>query len=191
MYHEEIKQVLKILRANGYKTKKGMSESEINAAQNFYDIVFPPDLKKLLMSFIPIGECFFDWNDYSPESVDKNKYRLKWPIEGILFDVEHNDLWLKAWGKKPKHLHAQIYFVREYLERVPKLIPIYAHRCISSIPNEEGNPVYSVYQTDIVYYGKDIWDYFEVEFNGKDQIEFDKIKPIPFWHDLIENIDDM
>ena len=190
LYYEHIKQVL---RWNGYIIGKGMRESEIAATQDFYEIVFPPDLKNLLMSFMPIGENFYEWNDYSSQNVEYIKSMLYWPIHGVLFDVERNNLWLKAWGGKPNKLNRQIEHVRKYMERVPKLIPIYAHRYISSVPDEAGNPVYSVYQTDIIFYGKDIWDYFEVEFNEKDQqdIEFDKIKQIPFWHELITNIDKM
>jgi hypothetical protein len=42
---------------------------------------------------------------------------------------------------------------------------------------------------DIIFYGRDIWDYFEVECRQKKhkEIEFDKIKPIQFWHEIITN----
>ena len=114
---------------------------------------------------------------------------LKWPIEGVLFDVEHNSFWLNAWGTQPIKLRIKIETARQQMESAPKLIPIYAHRYISSTPNEAGNPVYSVHQTDVIFDGQDIWEYFEVEFKEKNQqsIEFGKIKHIPFWHDLITN----
>ncbi len=65
------------------------------------------------------------------------------------------------------------------MDKVPKLIPIYSHRYIPSSLNEIGNPVYSVHQTDIIYYGKDLWDYFNIAFN--------EIKTnILFWSELCE-----
>ncbi len=75
------------------------------------------------------------------------------------------------------------------MDKVPKLIPIYSHRYIPSSLNEIGNPVYSVHQTDIIYYGKDLWDYFNIEFGNKmhKDIAFNEIKTkIPFWSELCE-----
>ncbi len=44
------------------------------------------------------------------------------------------------------------------------MIPVFSHRYLPDDPNEAGNPVFSVYQTDIIYYGADLLDYFENEF---------------------------
>jgi hypothetical protein len=38
-------------------------------------------------------------------------------------------------------------------------------------PNEAGNPIFSVHQTDIIYYGNDLVDYFHDEFHV----------PLPDW----------
>ena len=180
-----------MLCENKAETTKGMSEGQIAAAQDFYRINFPTDLKEMLMAFMPVGEGFYDWRDYSAGNVENIKKMLMWPIDGCLFDVENNDFWLKSWGEKPDGLSAKLETAREYMEKAPIMIPIYAHRYISSVPNEAGNPVYSVHQTDIIFYGRDIWDYFEVEFGEKKhrEIEFDKIKPVSFWHDMIVNIE--
>ena len=190
---KQIKRVIDLLHENNVKTEKGMNENEINIAQDFYGIVFPPDLKEMLMTFTPIWKSFYNWNDYSPENVKKINDMLIWPIKGCLFDVEHNDFWLKTWGKKPDDLNIKLKIAEEHMEKVPKLIPICSHRYISSIPNEASNPVYSVHQMDIIFYGRDIWDYFEVEYRKKkhQEIEFDKIKPIPFWHDIIINVENL
>jgi len=39
-------------------------------------------------------------------------------------------------------------------------IPVYSHRYLPSEPKATGNPVLSVHQTDIIYYGNDLASYF-------------------------------
>jgi len=184
----KIKGIIELLNKRGIETRDGMNFDEIAATQDFYGIVFPPDLQGILMSFTPVSNGFYDWNDYSPDNVKKIKHRLEWPIYGILFDVEHNNFWWATWGDKPDSMSAKIQTAREHLENAPRLIPVFGHRFISSYPNEAQNPVYSVYQTDIIYYGEDIWDYFKVEFREKKypDIEWEKIKKIPFWSEVCE-----
>lgn len=43
-------------------------------------------------------------------------------------------------------------------------MPIYGHRYLPTVPSMGGNPVLSVYQTDIIYYGNDLLDWFSYEF---------------------------
>lgn len=51
-------------------------------------------------------------------------------------------------------------------------------------PNEPGNPVYSVHQTDIIYYGSDLTDYFECEFGLEKSRSPPTPRSIRFW-DLV------
>jgi hypothetical protein len=52
----------------------------------------------------------------------------------------------------------------ETLSGVPALVPVYKHRYLPTMPSESGNPVLSVVQTDIIYYGNDLLDWFDYEF---------------------------
>jgi hypothetical protein len=54
---------------------------------------------------------------------------------------------------------------------------------------EEGNPVFSVYQTDVVYYGYDIVSYFCNEFYIKlpEYTVPSNPKYIEFWGKLVES----
>src|SRR5262249_17955195 len=73
-----------------------------------------------------------------------------------------------------------------------KLIPLISHRYLPEEPHEAGNPVFSVYQSDVIYYGTDLIDYFEREFTGRDyrprldQLRLNQMKHIRFWSDLVE-----
>lgn len=75
------------------------------------------------------------------------------------------------------------------LVSVPRLIPICSHRYMPDRPSESGNPVFSVYQTDIIYYGKDLMDYFCNEFGywfGRAGYEFDGgARHIDFWSEIV------
>ena len=189
MYADRIKRVISLYQENNIKVEKGLNDRQIEAAQEYYKIVFPPELKELLTAVKP-AESFYDWSDFSENNVSWiNKY-LAWPIEGTLFDVEHSDFWLKSWGEKPLKLQDRLLTAKNQMEAVPKLIPVMGHRYISSEPNEADNPIYSVHQMDIIFYGENLWDYFKVEFRKKkhSDIDYSKIKKIPFWHDIITNL---
>jgi hypothetical protein len=65
---------------------------------------------------------------------------------------------------------------------VSKLIPIYGHRMMPDEPHLPGNPVFSVYQTDIIYYGYDLADYLRHEFHlpGREPWP-ERVRAIRFW----------
>lgn len=95
---------------------------------------------------------------------------------------------MDKWGEKSPSLPEAIERARREYEKAPQLIPIYSHRFIPAKPYEAGNPVFSVHQTDIIYYGADLTTYFMVEFNLMQQqdLGFEQIKEIPFWSKLVE-----
>ena len=90
--------------------------------------------------------------------------RLGWISEGICFDIERNDFWMYEWGPRPTDPVAALEVAQRQLAHAPKLIPVYSHRYLPSEPSESGNPVFSVHQTDIIYYGFDLASYFTHEF---------------------------
>lgn len=90
-------------------------------------------------------------------------------------------------GEEPENEIDIALIVRERLKSAPKLIPVYGHRYIPMIP-DDNPPIISIHDTDIIYYGQNLEDYFKVEFGGKEQgkIEFKNINPIPFWSDIVK-----
>ncbi|WP_017811920.1 hypothetical protein [Paenibacillus shenyangensis] len=166
----------------------GLSDKEVSQIESIYNIQFPPDLQELLQYMLPIGRSFPIWRDFSKSTIADIRRQLDAPLEGILFDIEHNQFWHHSWGTRPNNLkEAQKIACQEYL-KVPPLIPVYGHRYIPSTPAEVGNPVLSVHQTDIIYYGSNLEEYFKIEYRLKAQSELDdaKIKYITFWSQLIE-----
>src|SRR5688572_24312832 len=153
------------LRARGVVLAAGLTEVELDAVEGRFQIQFPPDLRALLGVAMPVGLAevegsgtFPDWRSDNGRGI---RERLEWPWEGIAFDIERNGFWWDAWGAKPARLEEAIAVAREQVGAAPKLIPIYSHRFIPAEPLLAGNPVLSVYQTDIISYGKNLWNYFE------------------------------
>lgn len=89
-------------------------------------------------------------------------------------------------GEEPENEEDFDNEVKKRLEKAPKLIPIYSHRYMPML-NNENPPIISICGTDVIYYGKDLHDFFEVEFGKKEQnsIEFGSINTIPFWSDIM------
>ncbi|WP_392551923.1 hypothetical protein RHO14_10660 [Orbus wheelerorum] len=189
MFKSQIEYVINILKNNNIRLKQGMTETQIKQAQHQYQIEFPLELKSLLMAVLPVSAPFYDWIDSSQTNKTYIKNALNWPLEGMLFDVEHNGFWLsKQWGTEPKAMIERLTIAEKNIKQMPKLVPIYSHRYLANTNSDQLSPVLSIYQTDIIYYGKNLWDYFAVEFNVKPykDIDLSSIFIIPFWSDWIE-----
>jgi len=162
----------------------GLGADELDAAERKWSIRFPPDLRFFLETVSSEADGFTHWTSTPDEVIAE---RLAWPFEGFCFDIEHSDLWLPAWGSKPETLAERIEVFRPFYEAAPKLIPVFAHRYLPAEPLAAGNPVFSVYQSDIIYYGADLANYLENEFFGRSEIEpWPVERRIPFWSDWAE-----
>ncbi len=178
-------QIIALLRNAKIELAPGLSESETARAEAIYGFRFPPDLRELLQTALPVGERFLNWRISPNEFIDK---MMEWPLDGLLFDVERNSFWLESWGEKPTDLEAAFEIARQKIAMAPRLIPIYAHRFLPATPCESGNPVFSVHQTDIIYYGSDLLEYFQNELLRKyDLMGYGtKIRRIPLWSEITQ-----
>jgi len=194
----DVKDYMARLERAGVTIEPGLSAAEVRATEATYAIRFPPDLRAFLMVGLPIAHTFIaldgrsreirfvDWRGGTHEHILD---RLGWPLEGMCFDIEHNAFWLDAWGERPADLVGACERARQAVAAAPRLIPIYGHRYIPATPHERDNPVFSVYQTDIIYYGRSLTDYLANEFRSVfDRSDFqynEPFKPIAFWSDLV------
>lgn len=158
----------------------GYTAGELDQAQDAFGLTFPPDLVALLRERRPARG--YDWR------TDEAAIRaaMRWPLQGLLFDVEANGLWWTEWGPRPQTPAARAEVVTQIVEAAPKLIPLFAHRYLPCEPHEAGNPVLSIYQSDAIYYGADLEDYFLREFVDASRPFPSKVKPIRFWSDLVD-----
>lgn len=171
-----------LTETRGIQFDTGLGDNEIANIENTYGFHFPPDLAAFLQTALPISKGFPNWRTESAEAIRK---RLDIPLVGVLFDVEHNNFWLPEWGPRPTSLDDALEQTRSLIEQAPKLIPVYNHRMMPDRPLKIGNPIFSVHQTDIIYYGVDLRDFLIHQFlnaTHADSRSSDEPREIEFWN---------
>lgn len=168
------------LRSSSARLDDGLSESELRAIEDRFGFSFAPDHRLMLSLALPLEESG-SWPDWRRDADEELRRRLNWPVEGLLFDVEHDALWMPAWGARPPGLADALAVATVALGSAPVLAPLYGHRYVPTEPREDGNPVLSCYQADIIYYGRDLADWFEREFHGVRAPIALPAGPVPFW----------
>ena len=156
----------------------GYTSEELEAAQERHGLRFPPDLVDLFLDRRPVDG--WDWRK-DDEGIRR---ALNHPLDGLLFDLEHNGLWWPEWGERPTSASERAETVTAIVGAAPRLIPLIAHRYIPVIPHKAGNPVFSVMQSDVIYYGANLAEYFANEFGGTNHIS--SPRRIPFWSEMVE-----
>jgi hypothetical protein len=157
------------------------TEAELDAAQARFGFFFPPDLKAMLLEHRLAGAL--DWT----RDHEKIAEMFEWPFEGLLFDVENNELWWPEWGPRPNDPADRAAELRRILAAAPRLIPVWGHRYIPETPHEAGNPVFSVHQADIIVYGANLDDYLWHEFDREAEgVDRPASRTIAFWSEMVE-----
>lgn len=191
MTQEQVNVLIHLLKNSGVIFGAGLRDEELGEIHALFGIYFPEDLKRLLQTALPISGKFVEWRAglHSNREKQQIELRMNAPLEGLLFDVKNNGYWHKDWGYKPNTYTQQKEVVSACFDRYPTLIPVYSHRYIPDTPQESGNPILSVHQTDIIYYGYSLADYFarEFRFTLPDIFEVPvEAKRIEFWSDFVE-----
>lgn len=181
----------------------GLSESEIIAIEARNHFKFPKDYR-LFLSLLHatdrpmVGAAFVDGHRMQPIQrpgfynwlVESESIHLAIEniFQGLLFDVEKNGLWLEIWGPRPQSEQVRKTTLRDHFESAPPLIPVFGHRFILGEAGWPGNPVLSIYQSDIIIYGVDLRSYLLIEFGDLIGVSGDFGNPpdldystIPFW----------
>lgn len=162
----------------------GLSPAKVDLIEECLGIGLPSDFKQLLMNVIDPDEVLFPWANFS---LDQYNQRIEWIWSGIEFDIEMNGVWLSRWGVQPASLSKSKSTARKDFETWPKLLPIYGHRFLAAEPCKPGNPVFSIMQTDIIYYGSNLADYLVHEFCGwNEEHHAPTPRAIDVWSDFAE-----
>lgn len=71
------------------------------------------------------------------------------------------------------------------------MIPVYGHRYMNELPASAGTPVFSIVQSDIIGYGRDLAEYLRKEFRGAFfdmqlviRCSLTATPEIPFWGEI-------
>lgn len=177
--------ILKVLKENNVKFEDGLTMYEISKIEKTYDFSFPKSLQELFMVALPVSAGFYNWRNKEEKNVSFIKSVINQPVNDIE-RMPHEIYWCDDWGEEPDDENIFISELNKKLKKAPKVIPIYSHRYMP-ITNEVNPPIISIYGGDIIYMGKNLEDYIEIEFGSKNQSEIDcsNIKHISFWSDLM------
>lgn len=162
----------------------GYSLTELQDVQARWTLRFPPDLVEMLQERRPLFPGALDWVTADPAVIQA---ALDWPFESFWFDVQHAAAWWPEWGDKPPAPGEQRARLKAIFAAAPRLIPVFGHRYLPEEPFERGNPVFSVYQTDVICYGANLLDWLEREPGGYYKKPWPAIKEIRFWSDALRN----
>ena len=179
------------LKQAGVVFEKGMTQQELDLAEEFFGFRFPAELRAFLSEAVPVGEDFFDYRDHSPENLKRFRGFEDRIEKGFRFDLEENrEELLKLLGQNLGFSEDGPGFdeaVMRYWRKSPRLIPFFAHRCF--FDGMDGMPIISFLQpVDTIVYGFDLEDYLEAEFLGNDdpaELPPDLLKGTGIWEDLI------
>ena len=177
--------ILSLLTTRGIEFEKGLTLDELKQIEKLYQIKFPSSLREFLMMKLPISKGFYNWRNMQDDNVQFIKKTMSKPLLDI-YNMAEEVYWCDDWGEEPEEKNFFSKAVRERLKEAPKLLPIYAHRYMPMIL-EENPPIISIHGIDIIYYGKNLEDYFNIEFGmtTQDTIEVQDITPVSFWTDIM------
>lgn len=180
--------VLGVLRRHRLPFAAGLRNRELEQIEAEFGFGFAPDHRDLLATALPVGKGWVDWRSADREEIQG---RLDRPVEGMIFDVTNNAFWPRSWGRRPQSSGEAIAVARRHLASWPRLVPVYSHRYLAAAPAPAGTPVFSVHQSDVIYYGRDLVGYVNHEW-GNDaaaQTAAPTLR-VPGWSNLAEGAED-
>lgn len=175
-----------------YVVEPGLSDSELDEAEAEFGVSIPNAWKGVLREVHPLSRPkpprdeddilrWVEYPDWRRRKTDATHELIDRPTEGVLFDVEHNGFWWRAWGAKPDQLDQRLDWARQQLAAVPRLMPIRGHWYASEIPD---SPVLSIVQTDLWSPALTICDLGSERDETDVPIENYPLGSIPFWSQL-------
>ena len=160
-----ITECVELLKQSHVACDVGLSSDEIRSAEETFGFEFSPDHRDFLAAVQPAGDRWWNWRT---DSAEKLRSGLDWPRNGVLFDVENSDFWPESWGVRPDLVADRLDTAAAHIKLWPALVPLYGHRYMPAAPAGTGAPVFSVYQTDVIFYGHDLYDYLRRELKVAD-----------------------
>lgn len=184
---------LRLRQADCCTIEPGLSDDEFGRIEAECGIQFSDDHRAFLAAGLPVSsppqdgatwdKPWPDWRNGDPSDLHSH---LAWPTEGVLSAVEHG-YWHVSWGTRPAEAGDARVAAERHLTTVPQLIPLYAHRFLPAGWGTHGNPVLSIWGTDIIYYGEELAEYISAEFNeGYERpYTWNPQANVAFWQDFV------
>ena len=95
----------RLARTGQYEIGPGLTDAEFARIERDYGFEFADDHRAFLAAGLPLnrppeeGQTWpSPWPDWRDDDTGDLREQLGWPVEGALFDVEHNALWHRPGG---------------------------------------------------------------------------------------------
>jgi hypothetical protein len=168
------------IHAQGVALEPGLSDAEIASLGERLRFQFPPDVRLLLQTKLPLHPDCPNWRS---DTTERLRDWLDWPRKGICFDIEKNGIWSEEdWGKKPAAIAEALAVARRKLDETPVLIPLFNNQYLPAEPLEEGNPVFSIQQSELMLWGNSLPAWLEKRFGVPNPYPVPDVpRAIRFW----------
>lgn len=173
------------LKGVGIDFAAGLTVQEFDAIENSFGVAMPTELALLLTAGVPISEKWARWPD-GPEMVAQDT--RSWIDRAFEFDITVGDYWHPLLGERPESDTEAVAQALEVVHAASPLMPIYAHRFITTTSANGPRPVLSVWQAvDSIIYGNDLADYLAREFRIE-RPRWAAAQPagVPVWDELFD-----
>lgn len=175
--------ILNALQKNGHRIDTGLDQTEITNIEKVFEIKLPTELQNLLSEGMPAGRGFTNWRD-PKKALDSSTELLQGAFE---FDIRESNYWTSEFGEKPSSIDEAVEVATRIIKTWPALLPIYAHRHIATNADNGELPVLSIWQAvDTIFYGYNLTDYFNQEFDLHIPTKVDNTVKIPHWEDAFD-----
>lgn len=159
----------------------GLTDEEFAVVESDFGFEFADDHRAFLTAGLPVGASWPDWRSGARRPL---RSVLQLPVDGVLFAVEWNDFWDDRWGRRPARMKDALRTARYRLERVPRMVPVFGNRFLPAGRGSFGQPVLSMYRTEILCYADDLVHYIDNEF-GPHRHRPSARPTVEFWSDLV------
>lgn len=189
---EAARRLARLGRLGRVEILPGLTDAEFARVEAEFGFTFADDHRAFLAAGLPVAHPSptlrrQPWPNWRDGDRDELRASLASPVDGVLFDVEHNAFWTPAWGPRPTSPADALDAARAELAAVPQMVPVHSHRYLPAGRGTYGHPVLSIHQTDVIFYGAELADYIDQESHGSPR--WDDASPpratVPFWRDLV------
>ncbi|MFJ4985105.1 hypothetical protein ACIP9H_15025 [Streptomyces sp. NPDC088732] len=183
----------RLKQADCCEIEPGLSDNEFERIEAEYGFQFADDHRAFLAAGLPVysppeeGDTWANpWPDWRNGDPSDLRSHVAWPTRGVMISVEEG-YWRAEWGARPAQQQVARAVAERHLAVAPRLAPLYAHRFLPAARGTYGQPILSIWGTDIMYYGMDLAHYIEQEFNEDAERDW-SWKPkatVSFWRDFV------
>lgn len=175
--------VIEQLRNRGVEVAAGLADDDIADIDAAFGVPVPEELALFLRAGLPVSPRWVDWRKGASTILRETE---AWLDGAFAFDIERSGYWHPLLGVRPTRLEDAILQATTALRGMPPVLPIYAHRFLTT--GAEPRAVLSIWQAvDSIVYGNDLADYFAREFMlPRPAWATTENPPVPDWEDLFD-----